>query len=241
MSQEQKTERRQVIANNKAWASSTAVRLAWLRQFLARKSAPKDAPQWIAAVLAGAGHDIRRAMETGHQLAWDLLGHTDTDTDTDTDSDGGGGGGGGRWHRGQSHPIAVAALAASPARATVLSLAVLLAALEAGTGTNTWRRHTAESVDYLRALAGWGYDLSDVEQLAITNHHAHTSYPNDHDGDHQDGDRHDEDRHDSDGQDTRVNPARDADPGQRAGGPDGDSRGDAGGDPGGETAKASAA
>jgi ParB family transcriptional regulator, chromosome partitioning protein len=48
MSEAQKAQRRRVIANNKAWDSATTVRRDWLRHFLARKSAPKDAAQFIA-------------------------------------------------------------------------------------------------------------------------------------------------------------------------------------------------
>jgi ParB family chromosome partitioning protein len=159
MSEEQKVERREVIANNKAWTSATAVRQQWLRQFLARRTAPKDAPAWIAIMLAEGRHDLRRAMEDQHSLARDLLGMADVD-------------GKPRWYRGggRPHPIAeAAAQAASPARATVLALALLLAALEAGTSKETWRSPTSDSIAYLTALAGWGYDLSEVEQLALTN------------------------------------------------------------------------
>jgi ParB family chromosome partitioning protein len=41
MTEEQKTHRREVIANNKAWDSATTVRRDWLRTFLARQAAPK--------------------------------------------------------------------------------------------------------------------------------------------------------------------------------------------------------
>ncbi len=158
MSVEEKAERREVVANNKAWASATTVRLAWLRQFLARKSAPKDAATWTAITLADGSHDIRRAMEDQHSLARDLLGLGDSE--------------GQRWYRGggRPHPIAAAAATATPGRAAMLSLAVLLAGLEAGTSKNTWRNPTADNLAYLIALQGWGYELSEVEQVALAHH-----------------------------------------------------------------------
>src|SRR6266540_6334772 len=152
MSEEQKAARRTVIANNRAWASATTVRRGWLRQFLARRTAPKDAPQWIATVLAEGGHDVRRAMEDHHCVACELLGLGEEAAS---------------WYRGcgRPHPIAAAAAAATPTRATMLTLGVLLAALEAGTGPNSWRDPTPDTRTYLAALRGWGYELSDVERL----------------------------------------------------------------------------
>jgi ParB family chromosome partitioning protein len=162
MNEQQKTERRTVIANNRAWVSATTVRQAWLRQFLTRKSPPKDAQQWIAATLADGSHDLRRAMEDQHSLARDLLGLAETADQ--------------RWYRGcgRPHPLAAAAHAATTARATILTLAMLLAALEDGTSNDTWRRPSPESAAYLTTLTNWGYQPSEVEQL-LHAHPAHTT------------------------------------------------------------------
>jgi ParB family transcriptional regulator, chromosome partitioning protein len=149
-SEEQKAERRVVIANNKAWLSATTVRRRWLRAFLTRKSAPKDAQQWIAATLADGSHPIRRAMEQGHRLAAELLGLPVDATTLQRIS-----------------PIAAAAESASPGRATVLTLAILLAAQESALDRNAWRAPTRDASAYLLTLAGWGYSLSEVEQLAV--------------------------------------------------------------------------
>jgi ParB family transcriptional regulator, chromosome partitioning protein len=155
MSEEQKAERREVITNNRAWLSATNVRLRWLRQFLSRRTAPKDAATWIAVTLADGSHHLRRAMEDQHSRARDLLGLGDTE--------------GQRWYRGcgRAHPIAEAAGTATPARATMLALAVLLAAFEEGTSKDTWRRRDADAVAYLTTLRGWGYELSEVEELVL--------------------------------------------------------------------------
>lgn len=163
MSEQERTERREVIANNKAWLSATRVRMQWLRQFLARKNAPKDALTWIAVTLAEGGHDIRRAMEDQHSTARGLLGLTDPEPTAGT-------GLGDRWYRGcgRPHPIGAAAQTASTGRASVLILAMLLAGLEAGTSKDTWRRPDSDTRNYFTALKTWGYELSDVEQLVLT-------------------------------------------------------------------------
>jgi ParB family transcriptional regulator, chromosome partitioning protein len=155
MSEDQKAERREVIANNRAWQSATTVRIAWIRQFLSRRTPPKDAATWIAVTLAAGSHTLRRAMEDEHSLARDLLGLGDTDDQ--------------RWYRGcgRPHPIIAAAHTATPARATVLALAVLLAAFEDGTSKNTWRHPAPEETAYLTALRGWGYELSEIEELTL--------------------------------------------------------------------------
>lgn len=153
MSEEQKQERRQVIANNEAWASAQTVRRTWLRTFLARRSAPKDAPQLIAATLASGTHEIRRAMEDGHTLACELLGAT---------TDG--------WRRwgGGVHPIEELAVTATPARAGVLSLGLVLAGIESTLDRTSWRGAGRTTRSYLTALERWGYPLSDVERMTAT-------------------------------------------------------------------------
>jgi len=151
MSEAEKAERRRVIANNKDWDSATTVRRDWLRTtFLARKTAPKDAVRFIAATLGRGSHDVRKAMESGHCTARELLG---------MDSAAG---------FGSPNPIAVAAETASSARATMLALAVLLGAVEQGTGRHSWRNPSGETRAYFTALQGWGYPLSPVEQLVLT-------------------------------------------------------------------------
>jgi ParB family chromosome partitioning protein len=157
MSEEQKTERRVVVANNKAWDSARPVRRRWLTTFLARKSAPKDAPQWTAVTLANCSHEVRRALEDGHQTALQLLGLTSGDKATV------------RWglYSPKPHPVAEAAAAASPARAGVLTLGLLLGGLESTVTRDAWRRPTAAHQAYFTALGDWGYPLSEVEQLVI--------------------------------------------------------------------------
>jgi ParB family chromosome partitioning protein len=153
MTAEARAERREVIANNKAWDAARPVRRQWLTAFLARRTAPKDAPQWIAATLASCGHDVRRAMEDGHQTALELLGLA---TDPPW-----------RPYAGTPNPIVDATAKANPGRATMLTLGLLLGGLESTVTRSTWRHATASQQAYFTALQQWGYPLSDVEQLAL--------------------------------------------------------------------------
>jgi hypothetical protein len=149
MSEEEKAERRRVVANNKDWGSATTVRKEWLTGFLARKSAPKDAARYIAATLARGGHDVRKAMENAHPTACELLG---------LDPPAG-------CYSGKPNPISIALETAPAGRATVITLAVLLGAAEDGTGRSSWRTPTCDTRAYFSALAAWGYPLCPVEQL----------------------------------------------------------------------------
>ncbi|QJY47921.1 hypothetical protein [Pseudonocardia broussonetiae] len=127
------------------------MRREWLRSFLARRTAPRNAMPYIAATLAHAGHDLRRAMESGHPTACELLGLTAT----------------GSVYVGRPNPIEALTATATPARATLLALAVLLGAAEDATGRQTWRNPTRENGAYFAALRDWGYPLSPVEELAL--------------------------------------------------------------------------
>jgi ParB family transcriptional regulator, chromosome partitioning protein len=152
MTDEQKEERRQLIATNKAWDSAEQVRRAWLRIFLARKSAPKDAAQYVARTMLASNRTVGAAVSDNNQLLAELLGH-----DKPTS-----------W--GES-PLQEAADKATPARAQVLALGVVLAGIESSLDRNAWRNPTREAADYLTALNGWGYELADVERT-ITDHQA---------------------------------------------------------------------
>lgn len=154
MSEEQKTERRRVIAHNRAWDSATVVRREWLREFCARRTPPKDAARWIALTLAAGTHEIRAAMESRHMLAAQLLDRAGT---TGTD----------RRPTTGRQSLVDKATTASPARATMLTLAVLLAGFEQATSRNTWRSPTPGARTYFTTLRDWGYTLSRVERLVL--------------------------------------------------------------------------
>ena len=69
MSEEQKTERRVVIADNKAWKSVQVVRRDWLRIFAARKTAPKDGPALLACEITTSTTALTNPVQHGHTLA----------------------------------------------------------------------------------------------------------------------------------------------------------------------------
>lgn len=145
MSDEDKAERRRVIENNKAWRSAETVRRTWLRNFLARKTAPKGAQQFIAKTVIDGRGGIERAMQEHHPLAADLLELP-------------------AHQFGKPHPL-LTHIEKQPGRITMVMLAVARAAHDATTGPHTWRNPSRDMADYFTALADWGYALSDVENL----------------------------------------------------------------------------
>lgn len=94
-------------------------------------------------------------MESGNALASTLLGL-------------GNAGGGYGYYSGRPSPIAEAARSGSTARATMLALALVLAAYEDGTTRDSWRNPTPATRRYFAQLRDWGYALADVEQLVLT-------------------------------------------------------------------------
>lgn len=148
MSEEQKAERRQIIANNKAWKSAQVVRRDWLATFAARKTSPKDAATFLAGRLVASVYSLDKAYTQGrHRLARVLLGLPE--------------------HAGYGEPDPLANLltTATPARAQHIALVLVLAAIEDGTGTHTWRNPGEQDRAYFTALTAWGYSPSDVEAL----------------------------------------------------------------------------
>ncbi|ODU05228.1 MAG: hypothetical protein ABS81_08160 [Pseudonocardia sp. SCN 72-86] len=171
-----RVERRRVIENNKAWDASVPVRRAWLRELLARKTAPKDAARYIAAALATGGYELSRAIDAHNALACDLLGLSAP------------------AGHGRPSPMLPMLETAGAAKATQVMLAIVLAAQEDALGRHSWRDgHTdGRAATYMAALKQWGYPAEPVEDLVIDpNADGHLDTP-DTDGladDHVDADR----------------------------------------------------
>ena len=147
MTDEQKAERREVIANNKAWNSAEKVRREWLTTFLSRKRLPKNTAAVIAAGLTTHTYAISGATRDRNPLAYTLLGIPQEST----------------WG-----PDRLAALVQqTPAKANHVSLAVVLGAIEGTTSRNTWRNPDPRTAAYLTDLVAWGYTLSEVEQIVV--------------------------------------------------------------------------
>jgi ParB family transcriptional regulator, chromosome partitioning protein len=145
MTDEQKAERRRVVACNKAWDAAEPVRIAWLTNFLAGKSIPKDAASFIAIAETRYSYELKNASQN---LAHQLLGIEHT--------------------YGGQHVNALAELVEkNPLKAGVVMLAVTLGGLESGTSRNTWRSPSAVSRYFLLQLRSWGYPVSPVELIAL--------------------------------------------------------------------------
>lgn len=144
-----RAERREVIENNKAWASASTVRTEWLRSFAARKANPRGAMAFVASSLAWSDYSLRNALVEGHKVAHDLLGLTATTSPAE---------------RGSAVDRALGQ--ASEARAQVIALTIVLAAAEEGMVPDRWRVVHPAAVRYLRFIESQGYGLSHVEQRA---------------------------------------------------------------------------
>ena len=147
MTDEQKAERRTLIANNKAWVSAEVVRREWLTTLLSRKALPKDTTVVVARALTLHRQAISAATREGNELAHQLLGLD---------------------RSGYFEADKLAALVEqTPGKALHVALAVALGACESVTSKQTWRSPSPTDADYFIQLAAWGYSLSDVEQIVI--------------------------------------------------------------------------
>ncbi|MGN6759838.1 MAG: ParB/RepB/Spo0J family partition protein [Leifsonia sp.] len=145
MTDEQKAERRSLIANNKAWVSAEAVRREWLTSLLSRKALPKDAVVVIARALTIHRQAVSAATREGNELAHQLLG-LDPSGYFEADK-------------------LATLIEQTPAKAQHVALAVALGACESVTSMQTWRSPSPTDADYFTQLATWGYGLSDVERI----------------------------------------------------------------------------
>lgn len=147
MTDEQKAERRTLIANNKAWDSAEVVRREWLSAFLARKTLPKDAAAFIATGLTQHRVDVSSALAAGNSFAGVLLGLEKPEG----------------WG-----PSPLDGYAEQTGKHAHVTLAVVLAGMELALGRHTWRNPDSRSARYLAQIEAWGYALSDVEQVVAS-------------------------------------------------------------------------
>lgn len=145
MTDEQKAERRELIAKNKAWDSAEVVRREWLTTLLSRKTLPKDATAFITVGLTLHRRDVASAMNGGNRLAATFLGLEPQLNE---------------WQ-----PSPVDGYAEQSGKAGHVALAVILAGMEAAIGRHTWRQPTGTASRYLAQIEAWGYPLSEVEQI----------------------------------------------------------------------------
>ena len=144
MTDEEKVERRKVVANNKAWETATPVRRAYVTELLARRNVPKGTLRYVTEVVMADPAGL--AAGDGDRVA-SLIGKETNP---------------GAWDR-----TAALALASesSDARLPLVLLAQVAASVEARFGERQgWRNPTSALVAYLRFLAACGYGLSEVEE-----------------------------------------------------------------------------
>lgn len=137
-----KAERRELIANNKAWDAAEDVRREWVTGLLQRKNAPKDAARFLG--LALTRHATTR-YSNGVVSVRSLLGIDES---------------------GWEPEVMGGYIEQHPTKGTHVALAVVIAGFENTADRNWWRYPDEHSRGYLTQLAAWGYPLSHVEQLA---------------------------------------------------------------------------
>ena len=158
-----KAERRRVKALNAAGLAETTLRREHITALLARKTAPKGSAGWVAATLAGSP-DLLTEGKAGEVLREVVPGAD---------------------HSGIEELVAKA----TDARARVLTLALVLTALEArmaGADKSWWRAssqtrftrdgHPRGAARYLAFLTEHGYTLGPVEKVVTGEHTAETAY-----------------------------------------------------------------
>lgn len=144
-------QRREVIANNKAWRSAETVRREWLAQFVTRKSVPAGAEALICEAVLTGQYSLTKAMSDSHRMLRTLL--------SEPEQDG--------FLAGTQACARLAAEATTAKAATIRALATVVAAWEASTSVHTWRNPSTWDTRIMTALASWGYQPSEVEQLLI--------------------------------------------------------------------------
>jgi ParB family chromosome partitioning protein len=150
MTEEQKAERKTLIANNKAMESATVVRREFVKNLLARKQAPKG---WQYFTVHAITHYPETASGYDGKVATEMLG---TKTGEDTDRWG--------WNPLRDHT------AKTTARPEFSLIALICAGYEKTIQKDSWRSAEKRHFDYLNQLTQWGYTASAVEQIIIDKH-----------------------------------------------------------------------
>lgn len=138
-----KAERRAARERTKAWAIATEGRLRFLQEVLQRKALPHG---WEVEV---ARHVTRSSVVVNWNVAKSLLQVEGIDGEY------------------TGYLTLRRLLSENPTRASHVALGVVLAEREGGRDFDRKGWQTDDVADYLRMLAGWGYELTDVEREVI--------------------------------------------------------------------------
>jgi ParB family chromosome partitioning protein len=146
MTEEQKAERRTVIANNKAWDAATPVRGEWISRLIGRKTPPTGTLRYVTGEIMTSPDLVSRGSDE------DLAALTGRTSD------------GPSWERTVAHQLVEAA---TDKALPLVLLAQWAAAIESDMGRHTWRHSDTRAARWLNFLAGTGYELAEIEQHII--------------------------------------------------------------------------
>lgn len=146
MTEEQKAERKTLIANNKAAESATVVRREWVKNLLAKKQAPKGWQYFTAYALT---HHPETASGYDGKVAAEMVGAKSEESDR------------WGWNPLRDH------VAASTSRPEFSLIALVCAGYEKTLAKDSWRSPSQTHREYLNQLVVWGYVASETEQLII--------------------------------------------------------------------------
>ncbi|WP_416430384.1 ParB/RepB/Spo0J family partition protein [Paenarthrobacter nicotinovorans] len=146
MTEEQKAERKTLIANNKAMESATTVRREFVKSLLAKKQAPKG---WQYFTVHAITHHTDVARTYDGEVAAEMV-----SAKIDGQKSWG-------WNPLKDH------VAKSTARPEFSLIALVCAGYEKTIAKDSWRSPFQSHRDYLNQLVTWGYTPSEVEQIII--------------------------------------------------------------------------
>jgi hypothetical protein len=158
MSDGEMAERKKVIDGNRAWRAAREVRRKWLTDWLTRGSVPADVLHAALSMFVMAGfHGLRRELERNHATGKLLLGIKGEEPDYN-----------GRL-AGQANLVEAVMGKASPKRAQVVFVGLILGAAELACDDEAWRKPRGYKATgaYLSWLGSLGYVLSEAEQGMI--------------------------------------------------------------------------
>ncbi|BCW86491.1 hypothetical protein NicSoilE8_41640 (plasmid) [Arthrobacter sp. NicSoilE8] len=146
MTEEQKAERKTLIANNKAAESATTVRRDWVKTLLAKKQAPKG---WQYFTVHAITHHAETARSYDGEVAADMV-SAKIDGEKAW-----------AWNPLRDH------VAKTTTRPEFSLIALVCAGYESTMAKDAWRTPSQTHRDYLNQLVTWGYVPSEVEQIII--------------------------------------------------------------------------
>ncbi|PVZ52340.1 ParB/RepB/Spo0J family partition protein [Arthrobacter sp. H-02-3] len=153
MTEEQKAERKTLIANNREMETATKVRRDFVKTLLTRKAAPKG---WQYFTVHAITHHPETASGYDGKVAAEMIG-----AKTGEDEKWG-------WNPLRDHT------AATTARSEFSLIAVVCAGYEKTIQKDSWRSAEKRHFHYLNQLTIWGYTASDVERVILDKHTAET-------------------------------------------------------------------